>query len=101
MILLTGASGFVGQAILAALEQRCSIRVALRNPDSVSPRSCLDVREAFIQPGQDWAGILEGISGIVHCACRDHQRGGGHDEMATTVKRALTRCAGWMRRHTQ
>jgi uncharacterized membrane protein YedE/YeeE len=39
--------------------------------------------------------------GIVHCACRDHQRGCGHDEMATTVKRALTRCAGWMRRHTQ
>ena len=34
VILLTGASGFVGQAILAALEQRCSIRVALRNPDS-------------------------------------------------------------------
>lgn len=72
MILLTGASGFVGRAILAALEQRCSIRVALRNPDSVSPRSCLDVREAFIQPGQDWAGILEGISGIVHCAARVH-----------------------------
>jgi nucleoside-diphosphate-sugar epimerase len=72
MILLTGASGFVGQAVLALLLQRRPVRAALRQPDAAALPESVEVVEASLSPEQDWIKALSGVSTVVHCAARVH-----------------------------
>jgi len=72
MILLTGASGFVGRAVLALLLQRRPVRVALRRPDTAGVPEGVEVVEASLSPEQDWISSLSGVSSVVHCAARVH-----------------------------
>jgi len=72
MILLTGASGFVGQAVLALLLQRRPVRVALRQPDAAVLPEGVEVVEASLSQDQDWVEALSGVSSVVHCAARVH-----------------------------
>jgi len=70
MVLVTGASGFVGSALCVAL-QAVGIRVrrALRE-------ALPGVPDAFpigeIGPGTDWSAALAGIPCVVHLAARTH-----------------------------
>lgn len=72
MILLTGASGFVGHAVWAALENRRSVRVALRNPIAAEFPEGVELAIASLSPDQDWTGIVAGVSVVIHCAARVH-----------------------------
>lgn len=72
MILLTGASGFVGRAVLASLIQSRFVRVALRRPDAAGIPEGVDVFEASLSPDQDWIKALSGVSSVIHCAARVH-----------------------------
>ena len=72
MILLTGASGFVGRAVMALSLQRRPVRVALRRPDAASVPKEVEFVEASLSPDQDWVEALSGVSTIVHCAARVH-----------------------------
>lgn len=71
MILLTGASGFVGRAVFSALKQSRSVRTTLRQFDSRCPGN-IDVIQASLSPDQDWSAALSGVTAIVHCAARVH-----------------------------
>ena len=75
MILVTGATGFVGwalvQRLLAENESQC-VAVAVRRhvqrwPERVLPRVTGD-----LEPASDWSVALGGISAVVHCAARVH-----------------------------
>lgn len=72
MILLTGASGFVGRAVLASLIQSRFVRVALRRSDAAGIPEGVDVFEASLSPDQDWIKALSGVSSVIHCAARVH-----------------------------
>jgi len=72
MILLTGASGFVGRAVLALLLQRRPVRAALRQPDAAALPEGVEVVEASLSQDQDWVEALSGVSSVVHCAARVH-----------------------------
>ena len=72
MILLTGASGFVGRAVLASVRQRRSIRVAMRQPETADFPDDVGVVEASLSPHQDWIRALSGVSAVIHCAARVH-----------------------------
>ncbi len=67
MILVTGATGFVGQAVRSALVfQRKSLRAVSRAP-----------REGYVSVGTmtadtDWAGPLQGVEQVIHLAARVH-----------------------------
>ena len=74
MILLTGATGFVGAALLASLQMRAQVRIAVRQlPDHAATLSCkVETIQASLSPEQDWSAALTGISSVIHCAGRVH-----------------------------
>ncbi|MDR3213192.1 MAG: NAD-dependent epimerase/dehydratase family protein [Azoarcus sp.] len=71
-VLLTGGSGFIGQALAARLAaQGHRLRLALRSP----PQQALPgevFRFAGLNGDTDWSAALAGIEGVIHCAGRAH-----------------------------
>jgi nucleoside-diphosphate-sugar epimerase len=72
VILITGASGFVGQALFARLVKQQPVRISVRAPllEETSPET--EVVRAQLSPDQDWSDALFGVSVVVHCAARVH-----------------------------
>lgn len=74
---VTGASGFVGRAIVADLLARdCRVRAAVRHHDAglyfgSSGDLSLDVIGS-IEQHVDWSGFLAGMDCLIHCAARTH-----------------------------
>lgn len=73
-VLLTGASGFVGGAILHDLISRdlFNIRVATRQHGTVPGAPFESVVFSGLDAGQCWAEALEGVDLVVHSAARVH-----------------------------
>jgi nucleoside-diphosphate-sugar epimerase len=70
-ILVTGASGFVGQALTAALDSAGYQWIAAtRNPQL--PADSQHVVVGDIGPDTDWRAALHGIDCVVHLAARTH-----------------------------
>ncbi|MGH8865216.1 MAG: NAD-dependent epimerase/dehydratase family protein, partial [Burkholderiales bacterium] len=74
MVLVTGATGFVGRAFVDLLvsQGKHSVRVALRRegppwPDAVERANVKD-----LAPDNDWAKALDGVRVVVHAAARVH-----------------------------
>ena len=71
-VLTTGASGFVGQAILQAAKHRgVQVRPVFRSQASAN-----GLPEAVILPGldcpADWSKALQGVDVVIHAAARTH-----------------------------
>lgn len=71
-VLLTGASGFVGRAILKTEQHRgLKIRPVYRSMDSANGQS-----EAVLVSGldgaADWSAALQGVDVVIHAAARAH-----------------------------
>lgn len=71
-VLLTGASGFVGKAVLAAAKRRrVEVRPVFRSHASANGQS-----GAVLVPGldgeADWAQALQGVDVVIHAAARAH-----------------------------
>ena len=72
-ILLTGATGFVGQALTHHLDkQRFGIVAAIRQPKSVFPINIKQVQTGDLLPDTNWANALSGIDVVIHLAARVH-----------------------------
>ena len=73
MILVTGATGFVGGALCAALATHCLVRVAVRDLSS-SGLLCtgVDVVRAELSSTENWSSALGSVTAVVHCAARVH-----------------------------
>lgn len=70
MIGVTGASGFVGQALVTHLRrQGREVRELVR---TAAPGSTGQVAVGDIGGATDWARALEGLACVVHCAARVH-----------------------------
>lgn len=72
MILVTGASGFVGGALCASLVNHSPLRISVRDKSKTELFANVDIFEASISPDQDWTSALFGVSVVVHCAARVH-----------------------------
>ena len=72
MILVTGASGFVGGALYTSLINDFSLRITVRDKSKIKLFADVDVFEASMSPDQDWSSALSGVSTVVHCAARVH-----------------------------
>jgi len=70
-ILVTGASGFVGRALTAALDSSCYQWIAAtRHPPPSADSRFVVVGD--IGPGTDWRAALQDIDCVVHLAARTH-----------------------------
>jgi nucleoside-diphosphate-sugar epimerase len=76
LILVTGATGFVGKALvqrLMAANVYPQIAVAVRRAGARQwPANVLPLVTGDLLPNSDWSDALEGISVVVHCAARVH-----------------------------
>ena len=75
MILVTGATGFIGKAVvqrLLAEDQSQRVAVAVRRDDQSWPAQVLPRLIGDLEPSTDWSAALAGIFAIVHCAARVH-----------------------------
>jgi nucleoside-diphosphate-sugar epimerase len=75
MILVTGATGFVGEAVVRRLLAENASRrviVAVRRDNQQWLERVLPRVTGDLEPSTDWSHALEGVSGVVHCAARVH-----------------------------
>ena len=75
MILVTGATGFVGRAVvqrLLAEDHSRRLVVALRRNGQRWPERVLARVTGELEPATDWSIALVGVSAVVHCAARVH-----------------------------
>jgi len=74
-ILVTGATGFVGKAVvqrLLAEDESRRVVVAVRQDGQQWPERVLPRVTGDLEPFTDWSVALGGISAVVHCAARVH-----------------------------
>ena len=71
-VFVTGATGFVGRALCAAMIGRAPLRISLRDTASGYNLKGVEVIQASVSPDQDWLDAMAGVSVVVHCAARVH-----------------------------
>ncbi|MEO8441618.1 MAG: NAD-dependent epimerase/dehydratase family protein, partial [Betaproteobacteria bacterium] len=104
--LVTGANGFVGTALCAALlQQNWDVRRALHT--GVSPGSVDDIVVGDIGAQTDWRSALSGVDVVIHLAARTHVMRDGAGEPLAEYRRlnvdgtralAQAACAAGVRR---
>ena len=72
--LVTGASGFVGQALVARLaaDPAATVLAASRSGAAVLPAGVARVPAPALEAGADWGAALHGVDVVVHLAARVH-----------------------------
>jgi nucleoside-diphosphate-sugar epimerase len=78
-ILITGATGFVGSALIPALQGRHEIRAATRRAPIGSASGIAWHAVGEIGPETDWSQALRDVDAIVHLAAHVHRPAGGAD----------------------
>ena len=96
MLLVTGASGYIGRAVMIELAQHGHVIRTTTRALSALP----DERAVFYDMRSEAtlsAALFEGVSGIVHCAGIAHRRAATHDyrrlNVAATVRLAQAAAA--------
>jgi nucleoside-diphosphate-sugar epimerase len=71
VVLVTGASGFVGRAVAAQLvSEGRTVRAAQRRSETVAGADTVVMGE--LGEAQDWSSLVAGVDCIIHCAARAH-----------------------------
>ena len=72
-MLVTGANGFIGSALCAALVKKgYTVRAAVRDPSRFAIGGCEAVGVANLEADTDWSGALYGMTTVFHLAARVH-----------------------------
>lgn len=74
-VLVTGATGFVGNAVVGKLAVDASfdgVVAAVRRDDVSWPMGVMPVDVGDLLPTTDWSEALDSVDAVVHCAARVH-----------------------------
>lgn len=73
-VLLTGATGFVGRAVLERMSALANLELVavVRKPVSELPGCAKSVQVAGLEVDTDWRKALEATGVVIHCAARVH-----------------------------
>ena len=73
-ILITGANGFIGSALVSKLAEREAgiIRVAVRKSTRIVPKPVEIFEILELSENTDWTSALNNIDVVIHCAARAH-----------------------------
>jgi UDP-glucose 4-epimerase len=75
-VLVTGASGFIGSAVVAALARDGhTVRAAVRRPHLAFPAGVEVMQHPDLAETFDWQPFLQGVDQVVHLAGIAHTRG--------------------------
>lgn len=90
-ILVTGASGFIGQALVKELtEQGHRVRAAMRYPADIFPRPVEVVAVSDLARPIEWRPLLSDMDVVVHLAGIAHAAPGLAEDIYDRVNRAAT-----------
>lgn len=71
-VLVTGATGFLGHALVAELLSRGAEVTAATRRDATLPAGARIARVGDLTANTDWSGAVQGCDAVVHCAARVH-----------------------------
>jgi nucleoside-diphosphate-sugar epimerase len=86
-VLITGATGFIGNRLVAALaKQGFAVRAAARDPGAILAESQVErvVMPELAAPA-DWSALLDGVTDVVHLAGIAHAPGVLPDDVYTRI----------------
>jgi UDP-glucose 4-epimerase len=90
-ILVTGASGFIGRALVEGLAGAGhTVRAAMRQPADVFPRSVEVVAVSDLTRPVEWRALLKGMETVVHLAGIAHAGSGIAEDAYDRVNRLAT-----------
>ncbi len=90
-ILITGASGFIGRALVVELASAGhAVRAAMREPSDVFPRSVEVIAVSDLTRRVEWRPLLENIDTVIHLAGIAHTSKDTPEQSYDRVNRAAT-----------
>jgi nucleoside-diphosphate-sugar epimerase len=90
-LLVTGATGFVGRAVVAAFAQHDTVRAAVRRPPQPPlPGGVEVVQHLDLTQTPDWTAALDGVEQVIHLAGIAHIGGGVSPELYDRINHLAT-----------